>query len=337
MRVGRKILAWLMIISPLMGSWAVDRSAAVQRKRPREHVVTGVITVERVFPEMGDPCRIKSDQAGNIYVLGCRDHSIAVYDRHHKFIRRIGRIGNGPGEFTEPFDFAIGQGGDLYVADTGNQRVQVLDSNGKFLREFRFRFPESIAVLSTGEILVVGSHDEQLIRVFSSEGKYLRTIGTPVDLGLKNRELNAYLNRGKVYVDGKDNIYYLFLGLLDPVVRKYNAQGKLLLEIRPEGTEMSEIRARARAKLAISMKEKALHREGTLNALQTDPLTGNIWIAPSGPVVYVYSGGGVKLAEYRFQESSGRKHLGIIDFVLVGPKGYFGNPAGCFVFDLPRQ
>lgn len=332
-----RVLWFVVIIMVAAGPWPLVRpSTTHQRQQATGRTVTGVIKVQRVFPEVEYAGgSIRADRAGNICILRTGDNSISIYDRQHKFVRRIGQIGKGPGEFTEPFDFIVGHGGEFYVADSGNHRVQVLDSKGRFLRQFRFRVPISIAILSNGQILVVGQNDDQLIRVFSPEGKFLRTIGTPVELGLTNRQLNAYLNRGRVLVDQKDNVYYLFRALPNPTVRKYSADGKLLMEIHPEGTEMPEIRRRAEAKLADTIKKGTISSESTLNAIQIDSATGNIWIAPAGPIVYVYSPRGQKLAEYRLQDVSGRAN-GAVDLLLIGRKGYFTNGKEFFVFDVPR-
>lgn len=321
----QKILWLVVVIATIPGLWTItDSSGAHQRKWPEKQTVTGVIPIKRVLPEVRNAYRIKSDQAGNIYVLEREDHSIAVYDHQLKFVRRIGRIGNGPGEFYNIRDFAIGRQGELYIADAGNSRIQVLDSKGRFLRQFRFFAPSSVAVLSGGQILVVGQADDQPIRVFSPEGKYIKTIGTPVDLGLKNRELNAFLNQGRVLVDRNDNIYYMFESLLNPTVRKYSPEGKLLMEIHPEGTEMTKIRSRAEAKLANTIKEGSLSAEGVLNAIEIDS-AGNIWIAPAGPIVYVYSAQGKKLAEYRWREKTSGWDWGALGLTIRGSKGYLVN------------
>lgn len=149
-------------------------------------------------------------------------------------------------------------------------------------------------------------------------------------------KLNAYLNRGRVIVDDEEHIYYIFRTLPDPTVRKYRLDGKLLLELHPRGTELSQLMAEARVKIRESIKRGRISLVGTLNAVQINSITGDIWIAPSGPILYVYSAQGRKLAEYRVRDTSGRIH-GVIDFTLVGgARGVFVNPAGCFLFDLPK-
>jgi hypothetical protein len=319
----------------MMFPWIVGSSAATNQ---HQHKTIGTTIIARpVFPEViKSLASIKSDKFGNYYIMISEDHSIVVYDNQLKYVRRIGQVGKGPGEFYYPRDFALGQQSEIYVADHGNDRIQVLDPNGGYLRHFRFPSPVSVAVLSSGEILVIGVYDDELIRVYSPEGKFLRTIGTPVDVGVEDPKLNAYLNRGRVTVDQSNHIYYLFRTLLDPTVRKYNLAGKLLMEIHPRGDRIFDIISRARVRLQQSIEKGELHASATLNAIQTDPATGHIWIAPAGPILYVYTAEGRKLVEYRLQDTSGRMH-GAINFALVGKKGCFSNPAGCFIFDLPEM
>ncbi|GBC81884.1 hypothetical protein HRbin10_00999 [bacterium HR10] len=144
-----------------------------QHKRPRESVEIGLLTATRVFPEVNGASVIKIDKSGNYLVLNPKDHSIVVYDHRLKFIRRIGRIGNGPGEFYDPVDFAVDNQGRLYIADSGNNRIQILRSDGTYLRHFRFPAPISVAALRTGEILIVGANDDQLVHVYSPGGEFL--------------------------------------------------------------------------------------------------------------------------------------------------------------------
>lgn len=333
----QRILWMLMFATVTLWLWTSNNLVTAQRRPSEARIQTDILIVQRVFPEKYVAARIKSDKLGNCYILNPQDHSIAVYDHQLKLVRRIGQIGNGPGEFYYPQDFALGHDGRFYIADSENNRVQILSPNGAYMHQFRFPIPISVAVLSNGEILVVGALDDQLIRVYSPEGKFLRLIGTLVDVGIKNAKLNAYLNRGWLIVDKDDNIYYLFRALLDPTVRKYSPAGKLLMEIHPRGAEMTYILSGAKTKLRETVKKGELGFNATLNAVQVDPTTGNVWIAPSGPVLYVYSAQGRKLAEYRLRDSAGRFY-GAIDFTFVGgSKGCFVNPAGGFLFDLPKE
>lgn len=71
-----------------------------------------------------------------------------------RYVKTIGRAGQGAGEFLMPMGLIIDAYGQLYVADAGNNRVQVIDSNGHFVAEFgsygwrdgEFDFPNDVAL-----------------------------------------------------------------------------------------------------------------------------------------------------------------------------------------------
>ncbi len=53
-----------------------------------------------------------------------------------RYIKTIGRVGQGIGEFRTPLGLAIDQQQRIYIADAGNNRVQVIDHTGAFITEF---------------------------------------------------------------------------------------------------------------------------------------------------------------------------------------------------------
>ena len=72
------------------------------------------------------------DSKGNVYLLGVR--RILKYDNRGRFVRYIGSIGQGPGEFNFPRSLAVGTNDGLYVLDY--RRIFHYNSSGKFLHHF---------------------------------------------------------------------------------------------------------------------------------------------------------------------------------------------------------
>ncbi len=83
------------------------------------------------------PFDVKVAENGTIYILDWGDVNIKVYDRFGKFLRTIGRKGQGPGEFDVPVYFDLSSDGKIYIMDSRLLRVAILDTLGKFISGFR--------------------------------------------------------------------------------------------------------------------------------------------------------------------------------------------------------
>lgn len=80
--------------------------------------------------------------------------SVSLFDSSGNFLRPIGRIGGGPGEYVRPMDMAADSACNIYVLDTSHWRIVVFDTAGIF----KFDFP----LKALADQLVIG-HD----RVFT--------------------------------------------------------------------------------------------------------------------------------------------------------------------------
>ena len=71
-----------------------------------------------------------------VYVCDSYNHRIQVFDLDLNFVRSIGSLGKGRGEFHAPLDVKFDTAGNMYVAEESNGRVQVMDTSGQFTRVF---------------------------------------------------------------------------------------------------------------------------------------------------------------------------------------------------------
>lgn len=111
------------------------------------------------------------DRAAQLYVLLPRDNEVRVFSPAGRFLRRIGRKGQGPGEFEWPN--SMGWRGDtLWVRDTDLDRVTLFDSAGKSVRTLTLRMPSlggsyvlgpPAALLADGSLLGVGDAPSTLV------------------------------------------------------------------------------------------------------------------------------------------------------------------------------
>jgi hypothetical protein len=103
------------------------------------------------------PADIACDSAGNVYVMDFSDNNIKEFGPSGKFLKVIGRKGQGPGEFNMPIDLIIAKD-RLVVWDMGNHRLCELTLTGELIHaESESTFsgrPRRIRTLSTGEIVL---------------------------------------------------------------------------------------------------------------------------------------------------------------------------------------
>ncbi|MGD2294540.1 MAG: 6-bladed beta-propeller [Candidatus Aminicenantes bacterium] len=78
-----------------------------------------------------------ADDEGNIYILDMRPFCVKVYDKEGKFLRSIGRTGQGPGEFQIPYNIQVTDRNEVLVCDTGKGAILFFSSEGTFLEEIR--------------------------------------------------------------------------------------------------------------------------------------------------------------------------------------------------------
>lgn len=83
------------------------------------------------------PLDVKVAENGSIYILDWGDVNIKVYDKFGKFLRIVGRKGEGPGEFDVPVYFDLSSDGKIYIMDSRLRRAAILDTLGIFISGFR--------------------------------------------------------------------------------------------------------------------------------------------------------------------------------------------------------
>ena len=114
-----------------------------------------------------EPTDVVTDPAnGDVYVA--ESHTdvedpnlvgrISVFDRNGKFLRTIGKTGQGPGEFRTPHGLEFDSQGRLIVADRHNHRIQILTKDGKYVSELReFSRASGLAIDPNDNIYVADS------------------------------------------------------------------------------------------------------------------------------------------------------------------------------------
>ncbi len=73
------------------------------------------------------------DSDENLYILDTGNHRVVVFDRDGRFVRQIGRRGNGPGELNMPTGVTTSADGKVVVQDVGNSNISIFERDGTFL------------------------------------------------------------------------------------------------------------------------------------------------------------------------------------------------------------
>jgi hypothetical protein len=214
-----------------------------------------------------------------------------------------------------------------------DSKVIILDSTGKQLAKFSTYPVYSLNVLSNGNLVVASPVGKNFLHLYDSTGKLLKSFGTINDYAMPEVD-NAekqFLHRGKVLIDGGDNIYYVFQYL--PLIEKYSPEGKFLFERQVQG-EAIDMQQELVQRFLRNQAPGSVGCIDVINSAALDPMTDHLWICMNGSsatgVVYEYSEQGDKLREYALEGDSPlpamRRITGAKDIALTMSNLYVLTP-----------
>lgn len=108
---------------------------------------------------------------GLIYITDACNHRIDVFKTDGTFVRNMGTVGSGLGQFRFPYGLAGDGQGHLIVCEFGNNRVQMIDKlTGRGLKIWgqaghepgELAYPWGVAVDKRGQIVVVDAGNNRL-------------------------------------------------------------------------------------------------------------------------------------------------------------------------------
>ena len=148
----------------------------VQVKERRLDVV-GELDLEGEVPE--DPRGIAVNSKGLIAVADRGQNCVLIFDKEGKFLQKLGRYGENPGELNKPTGVTYLNDDEILVADECNHRIQQFNvQTGSFVKSFgkkgtgdgEFRNPDSVCMDGEGHV-VVADCDNNRIQVLTNDGK----------------------------------------------------------------------------------------------------------------------------------------------------------------------
>ena len=74
----------------------------------------------------------------NFLVVSNSKKSLFVFSQEGKYLRSVGTLGKGPGEYLEIYGMAFDIKTDhLFILDNGQVKLMEFDENGKYIKEFK--------------------------------------------------------------------------------------------------------------------------------------------------------------------------------------------------------
>jgi len=111
-------------------------------------------SVRPIFLETSENCLIQSINEiqvtdDYIFILDYKYERLYCFDKEGKFVRKIGNLGSGPGEFSSITDFTIDKDGTIYTVDW--HRIHSYTLSGEYISSFELK-----NIGFVGHIQVVG-------------------------------------------------------------------------------------------------------------------------------------------------------------------------------------
>jgi hypothetical protein len=177
----------------------------------------------------------------NIYIATGLPNTMMVFNPEGKLIRKIGRLGSGPGEFKIVRDFDVDDKGNIYVLDTPNGRVSVFTDNNVFLNSFPAKICSNICADNKGGYFLYNSgadikSDVNVIAHYNKGGEVIKEF-CPVFS-------HAQVMGGTIFRGFDDNIYISNVSTY--LAKKYDFDGKLLGEYKDVSTIFKELDVKGR-------------------------------------------------------------------------------------------
>ena len=143
-----------------------------------------------------------------IWVVETNGHCVSVLNEHGQLIRKIGRRGDGPGEFNFPTYIWIDKFGKVFIVDAMNFRIQVFSEDGEIVSIFgkigdgsgSFARPRGIATDSDGNIYVADALFNS-IQIFDINGNFL------YNFGMQGQDQGKFWMPAGIFIDEQDYIY----------------------------------------------------------------------------------------------------------------------------------
>jgi hypothetical protein len=195
-------------------------------------LVTAVPSRSRVFPEItAGVTAMKRDSAGRYYVLTTPANIILIFSPERKRIGQIPQANSATAKIQFAVDFDLDANGRILVADRAANAVEIFSPTGALVAKVPVFAPTGVVALPDNQFAVSTLRSKRLIEIRNDDGDLIRSFGDPADAGIEV-DPKKLQNLGKVSGDGNGGIYFSFVTLPDPIIRKYDRFGYAAADAR---------------------------------------------------------------------------------------------------------
>ena len=153
------------------------------------------------------------DEQGSIYVLDGKNYRVQAFDSQGKYLRTIGRKGQGPGDLDSSVFLALNRTSDELLVLQGIRRLSLFRTEGPFIRQLSINNSIRVQLDSRGQIYLL-EQTRSKEGIWSFDVKKLSMFGT--DLGVVasvpgqgyTGKINPFLPLNHFQVDRSDYLVY---------------------------------------------------------------------------------------------------------------------------------
>ena len=226
---------WLVVVAiAAFYAMAAGSTAAAQASSP---IGIGSVKEHARSSVLGRVIDLAIAPSGDLWVADLSLNEIIHFDTAGTEIGRIGRNGEGPGEFRMLYRLAVDPSGNLYAFDFASSDVSVFDAAGEYLDRWRlpvfFAQVDRFVVVPDGRVVVAGiaANDSAAsgssLHVFSAAGEHVTSFG-PLPRA-SNRALLRFWGAGNLSLSSHGD---LLLSLRLPYeIFSYSPDGRLRARI----------------------------------------------------------------------------------------------------------
>jgi len=183
------------------------------------------------------PTSLAVDQRGNLYVMDFKEKRIKVFDEAGKFVRTIGRPGQGPGEIGAAWNISLPyNSSELAVDDISGRKLTFFSLEGGFLRSILLRgMAGNVKTDSQGNAYVSATEfgQKQITNTLKKMSGDMSQVLAEISSRPQDESHNPFAPREYWVVDAQDRLIYGEGKTYE--IRFYDPDGKLIRKVLRAG------------------------------------------------------------------------------------------------------